>query len=211
MITGILRKIYHQINYSKYVDREITIPHKYYLRFKYDCYISPRAHIFNPGSLELARGSYIYKDSFINIYANSDLPVTLSIGEGTIIAPYAFLDPQTGRISIGRNCSVNTMCRLYGRGNLTIGNDTRIGTGCALLPMNHIYEDPDTLIRLQGETHEGIEIGNDVWLGADVKVLDGVTIGDGSVIGAGSVVTHSIPPFSVAVGVPARVVKRRDN
>jgi acetyltransferase-like isoleucine patch superfamily enzyme len=53
-------------------------------------------------------------------------------------------------------------------------------------------------------------IEDDCWLGDGVKVLDGVTIGRGSVIGAGAVVTKDIPPFSVAVGVPARVIKSRD-
>jgi acetyltransferase-like isoleucine patch superfamily enzyme len=53
-------------------------------------------------------------------------------------------------------------------------------------------------------------IEDDCWLGSGVKVLDGVTIGKGSVIGAGSVVTKNIPPFSVAVGVPARVIKSRN-
>jgi acetyltransferase-like isoleucine patch superfamily enzyme len=53
-------------------------------------------------------------------------------------------------------------------------------------------------------------IEDDCWLGDGVKVLDGVTIGRGSVIGAGAVVTKDIPPFSVAVGVPARVIKTRD-
>ena len=54
-----------------------------------------------------------------------------------------------------------------------------------------------------------INIGNDVWIGSNVKVLDGVTIGDGSVVGAGSVVNVDIPPYSVAAGVPAKVIKRR--
>ena len=56
---------------------------------------------------------------------------------------------------------------------------------------------------------EDISIGNDVWIGANVVVLDGVSIGDGAIIGAGAVVTRDIPPFSIAVGVPCRVVKYR--
>ena len=52
-------------------------------------------------------------------------------------------------------------------------------------------------------------IGNDVFIGANVTVLDGVKIGDGAVIGAGAVVTKDIPPYGIAVGVPARVVKYR--
>ena len=52
-------------------------------------------------------------------------------------------------------------------------------------------------------------IGNDVWIGADVTIMDGVTIGDGAIIGAGAVVTNDIPPYAIAVGVPAKVVKYR--
>lgn len=53
------------------------------------------------------------------------------------------------------------------------------------------------------------EIGNDVWIGSHVMIMDGVTIGDGAVIGTGSVVTHDIPPYAIAVGVPAKVIRYR--
>ena len=53
------------------------------------------------------------------------------------------------------------------------------------------------------------KIGNDVWIGAHVCVKQGVSIGDGAVIGAGSVVTHDIPPYTIAYGVPAKIVKKR--
>ena len=54
-----------------------------------------------------------------------------------------------------------------------------------------------------------VVIGNDVWIGMNVVVMDGVTIGDGAVIGAGAIVTHDVPPYAVALGIPARVVKYR--
>lgn len=57
--------------------------------------------------------------------------------------------------------------------------------------------------------HESIRVGNDVWLASNVLVLSGVTIGDGAVIGAGAVVTRDIPPYAVAAGVPARIVRWR--
>lgn len=58
---------------------------------------------------------------------------------------------------------------------------------------------------------KGIVIEDDCWLGTGVKILDGVTIGKGSVIGAGAVVTKNIPSYSVAVGVPAKVISKRDS
>ena len=66
-------------------------------------------------------------------------------------------------------------------------------------------------IRLQGVSRQGIHIGPNCWVGAKVTVLDGVTIGEGSVVAAGAVVTKDIPPYSIAAGVPAKVIKRRVN
>lgn len=123
--------------------------------------------------------------------------------------PDAKLIPQQGYIKIGRDCSIQYGCLLYGVGGLEIGDNTRIAAHTVITPMNHIFSDPNVPIWRQGETAVGIKIGNDVWIGSDVKILDGVEIGDGSVIGAGSIVTKSIPPYSVALGVPAKVVKRR--
>lgn len=91
-----------------------------------------------------------------------------------------------------------------------IGDNVRIAAQVVIIPMNHIYEDPDTPIWKQGIRAKGIKIEDDVWIGAGAKILDGVTIGKGSVIGAGAVVTDDIPPYSVAVGVPARVIKKRE-
>jgi acetyltransferase-like isoleucine patch superfamily enzyme len=59
------------------------------------------------------------------------------------------------------------------------------------------------------ESHRKVNIGSDVWIGANCYVRDGVTIGDGAIIGTGAVVTKNIPPYSVAVGTPAEVIKKR--
>ncbi len=72
-----------------------------------------------------------------------------------------------------------------------------------------MYEDPDTPILYQIGTMLGVEIGDDVWVGAGVRILDGVKIGSGCVIGTGSVVTKSTDPYGVYVGVPAKKINDR--
>ena len=65
---------------------------------------------------------------------------------------------------------------------------------------------------MQGASRKGIKIGKDCWIGSGVKILDGVTIGDGCIIAAGAVVNKDIPEYSIAGGIPARVIKsRKDN
>ncbi len=133
----------------------------------------------------------------------------LSIGNGTFIRPYAYLKADNGTVRIGTNCAFNDFCVLNGVGDITIGNDVHIASHTVIVSMNHVYADPGKCIFDQGTSHKGISIGNDVWIGSSVVILDGAKIGSGSVIGAGSVVTKEIPPFSIAVGVPAKVIKQR--
>ena len=90
-----------------------------------------------------------------------------------------------------------------------IGKDTLISMHCRILSSNHTIPPPGTVIRSKPDQPRATRIGRDVWLGAGVTVLGGVTIGDGCVVGAGAVVTHDLPPHSIALGVPARVVQQR--
>ena len=76
------------------------------------------------------------------------------------------------------------------------------------IPANHIFDNPELPICDHGLMKEGIQIHDDVWIGAGARILDGVTIGHGSVIGAGSVVTKNVDAFSVVAGNPARQIRR---
>ncbi|MBI5326763.1 MAG: acyltransferase [Deltaproteobacteria bacterium] len=135
----------------------------------------------------------------------------IEIGDMTYIFQYSLLKTFDGWIKIGSNCTINRFCILYGNGGIGIGDNVRIAPNVMILAQNHIFESIDTAISEQGISSKGIKIEDDVWLGAGAIVLDGVIIGKGSVIGAGAVVTKDIPPYSVAVGVPARIVKNRVN
>lgn len=114
-------------------------------------------------------------------------------------------------VRVGRNVTINEYVFLDGFGGLEIGDDCRIAHGCSFISEDHVFDDPDTPIRLQGKIAKPIVVEADVWLGCGVRVLRGVKIGHGSVVGAGSVVTRDIPPFSIAVGVPARIIGQRGN
>ncbi|MFC1825969.1 DapH/DapD/GlmU-related protein [Thermodesulfobacteriota bacterium] len=69
--------------------------------------------------------------------------------------------------------------------------------------------DPDKPLQEQGWVKQPVTIGKEVWVGMGVLILPGVTIGDGAIIGAGSVVIKDIPPYTVAVGNPCKVIKKR--
>ncbi len=133
----------------------------------------------------------------------------IEIGDNSKIKNNAYLGSRTGFIKIGKKCTVNTNCILLGYGGITIGDHVRIAANTSIIAFNHNFEDPDKPIIAQGNNCKGIIIENDVWIGTGVRVLDGVKIGQGSIIGAGSVVTKDIEPYSVAVGVPAQVIKKR--
>ncbi len=115
------------------------------------------------------------------------------------------------RITIEENVYIGPYTLLTGTGDIRIGKNCLIGPHCGIFANNHIFTDPTRLIEEQGTTSKGITIGDECWLGHNVTVLDGVVIGKGSVIGAGSVVNKNIPPFSIAVGAPARIIKNRLN
>lgn len=114
-----------------------------------------------------------------------------------------------GCIKLGRNTYVGPYVCIAGPGDITIGENCMIAAHSGIYSNNHIFSDPTIPIREQGTTNRGIVIEDDCWLGTGVKVMDGITIGRGSVIGAGAVVTKDIPPYSVAVGVPAKVISQR--
>lgn len=105
------------------------------------------------------------------------------VGSDCYISAGAQLLTHGGNIEIGNNCTINPYSIVYGQGGVKIGNYVRIASHCTIVPANHIFDNPDELIYLQGLSKKGIVIEDDVWLGTGVKVLDGVTIKKGCVKG----------------------------
>lgn len=115
----------------------------------------------------------------------------------------------TDKISFGKNISIHPLCYIDGQGNITIGDNVSIAHNVSMLSFEHDFSDVNKPIKDAPCIPQEIIIEDDVWVGAGVRVLGGVRIGTGSVIGAGAVVTKDIPPYSIAVGVPAKVVSKR--
>lgn len=113
------------------------------------------------------------------------------------------------QVSIGNNSAIGTFTHIWGNGGVNIGNNVLIAAHCCITSLNHNYE--GDLINTSECISKNVIIGDDVWLGYNVVILPGVKIGTGCVIGAGSVVTKDIPEYSIVVGNPAKVIKLREH
>jgi acetyltransferase-like isoleucine patch superfamily enzyme len=157
---------------------------------------------------EIIKG-WIYLVAFItggNFIRKAQLK---QLGKGSKISPTVFFKyPQL--IEVGDNSFLNHLCSVWASpgGPISIGSNVLLGPGTAIISSNHGIARSDLICNQPGRDAP-IRIGDDVWLGANVVVTAGVSIGDGVVVGAGAVVTRDLPPMSICVGVPARVIGYR--
>lgn len=136
----------------------------------------------------------------------------ITLGNDVRLMQGVYLDterPDEGYITIGDRVYIGTNSCLHGHVGLEIGDDSLLAQNVTITPYSHIFEDRDRLISQQGGHTRKVTIGRDCYLGMCVCVLYSADIGDGSVIGSASTVVKPIPPYSVAVGTPARVIRQR--
>ena len=157
-------------------------------------------------TIQIGKGTIIEKGAIISTRYGG----TITIGENCHISRYGHILSCGGNIIIGNNSTVNPFAMVYGQGGLKIGNGVRIATQSTILPSNHIFDRKDIMIYEQGLSKKGIVIEDDVWVGANSVILPGVTLGKHCVVAAGSIVTHSVPPYSICAGCPAKVIKSYD-
>lgn len=134
----------------------------------------------------------------------------LEVGEHALLEPGVWLTaPGDARIRIGAGSFLNIGVMVAAEDLVEIGDHCMLANGCFVTDANHRFEDPDVPVPWQGFTSKGpTRIGDNVWLGTNVVVTSGVTVGERCVVGANSVVTHDLPPFSIAAGAPARVLRQ---
>ena len=131
--------------------------------------------------------------------------IARSVGKNVNIEKQAHFTPG---LSIGDNSGVGICCEV--NGPVSIGQNVMMGPEVVIYTQSHKYDRTDIPMCEQDfDEPREVVIEDDVWIGRRVIIMPGVHIGKGCIIGAGAVVTKDIPPYSVAVGVPARVVKSR--
>ena len=134
----------------------------------------------------------------------------INIGDNIRILRNATISTsETGKISIGNNIHIGESTIIYSDKEITIKDNVIIGPQNIIVDFDHIYQDVDIPIIKQGHNAKRVLIEDDVWVSSRCCIIKGVVIGKGSVIGAGSVVNKDILPYSVACGVPAKVIKKR--
>lgn len=157
---------------------------------------------------------YFGKNSEIEYPAIISHKANISIGDNTTILRGARIQNYEGvicnpQIKIGNRCYLGYNLSLLNASNITIGDDVLFASNILISSENHGI-DPENTIQYMDQplNSKAINIGDGCWLGEKVCVLPGVTIGKKCIIGAGSIVTKSIPDFSIAVGNPAKVIKK---
>jgi acetyltransferase-like isoleucine patch superfamily enzyme len=133
-------------------------------------------------------------------------------GENCIIQNFTFiqLTKPEPKLVVGNHVVIGRHNIMTAKKSIIIGDYTRIGSYVQIIDHGHGI-DKNKLIMDQDAIIAPVIIGQDVWIGAGVKILKGVTVGDHAVIGANSVVTKDVPSYAIVGGVPAKVIKYRGN
>ena len=160
-----------------------------------------------PQRITLGDDVLIDEYAMLSIFGRGDEHI--HIGDGVLIGRRSVVKCRLGSLQIGDHTNVGMDCRIASTSTVIIGEYCLFAGKCYIGGAQHRYDRRDIPITLQPLNSRGVVIEDDVWLGANVCVNDGVKIGKGAVVGAGAVVTKDIPPYTVAAGVPARVIKER--
>jgi acetyltransferase-like isoleucine patch superfamily enzyme len=157
-------------------------------------------HVITRGFVFLDRGAQVHARKG---YGRLILGKWVHLGAGTALRCHEGTLTLADKCNLARDISLN--CYL----DVEIGDSALIADDVYISDFDHRFDDLTRTIKDQGIVKSRVRIERDVWLGTKVTVCRGVVIGEGTIVGANAVVTRDLPAFSVAVGVPARVIKDR--
>ena len=162
----------------------------------------------HPGKISL--GDRVSIDDNVMLDASGAGEQGITLGDDVIISRNCVIQGKTGPIRIGNRADIGVGCIFSSITGIDVGQAVLIAGQCYIGGGQYRSDRLDIPMMDQGNYSTGpVVIGDDVWLGSGVAVLDGVQVGKGAIIGSGAVVTRDIPEYSIAVGVPARVVSNR--
>ena len=160
---------------------------------------------FGAGSVICFPTNTLFNERYIHIGAGTMFGPQITLSAGMVPGQQMVSDPV---ISVGDRCLFGKGSGIVGHLQIVIGDDVWTGHHVYITDQNHGYDDLSVPISMQVMPERPVSIGDGSWLGHGTVVLPGARIGRHVVIGANSVVTGHIPDYSVAAGVPARVIKR---
>lgn len=183
------------------VGRRLYLPRFWVLALRYVWFFKIRnRHIMTDGFVFMERGAEVYARRG---YGRLRLGKWVWIGKGNAIRCHEGNVRIGDKVVLGRKNTINAYL------DIEIGRECILADWIYICDFDHRFDDPLTSIRKQGIVKAPVKIGADCWIGEKATILRGVTIGAGSVVASHALVNKSLPPMSVAGGVPARVLKLR--
>ena len=144
------------------------------------------------------------------VAASSAASATLELGRWSWVGHGCKIRAHEGDVSIGAKTVLGQECTISAFQHVSIGRECVIADRVMLIDFDHGMVEVERPIRLQGIYKRDVRVGNNVWIGYGACILRGVTVGDNAVIGTGAVVTRDVPANAVVGGVPARVIRMRE-
>ena len=133
----------------------------------------------------------------------------ITLGNEVFIGRNTILSCKNGDIVVDDKANIGFNCEIFSASRVRIGKRVLMAAYTYLVGGDHLYDRVDIPVLEQGRTARGVEVGDNVWLGAHVVVTDGSTIGRDAIVGAGAVVVGEIPEFAIAIGIPAKATRDR--
>lgn len=128
-----------------------------------------------------------------------------SLGDYSVVESFSCINNAVGDVLIGDHTRIGLHNTIIGP--VKIGDNVNLAQGITVTALNHNFNDPSKRIDEQWVSTSAVNIGNDIWIGANAVILPGVSIGNHSVVAAGAVVTKDVPAHTLVAGVPAKIIK----